>query len=171
MLYVRLNKALHGCLRVTLLSYQKLRKELTDYDFLINNHDPCVANKLAEGSQMAVTYHVDNLKISQNNPNQVTNLLTHIEKIYSEKFPVYLRKKHTYLGMNLDFSILGVVKVLMESYVMKIMEEFQKEFLDIILTLSKTCAANHLLTVNPDGKKLTNFVWSYFIDMRKNYFS
>ena len=37
---------------------------------------------------------------------------------------------------------------------MEIMEKFKKEFLDIILTPIKTCTANHILTVNPYGKKL-----------------
>ena len=49
MLYVRLNKALYGCLRATIIFHHKLQKELTDYGFVINNYNPCVKNGLCKG--------------------------------------------------------------------------------------------------------------------------
>ena len=67
LLYVKLNKALYGFLRSALLLYRKLKKELTDDGFIINAYDSCVANKLVEGTQVTVTWHVDNLKISHVN--------------------------------------------------------------------------------------------------------
>ena len=63
MLYVRLSKALYGLLQSALLFYHKLRKELEDYGFEINPYDPCAANKIINGSQMTVTWHVDDLKV------------------------------------------------------------------------------------------------------------
>ena len=62
-LYVRLLKALSGLLRSALLFYKKLRSDLENMGFVINPYDPCVANKMANGSQMTVTWHVDDLKI------------------------------------------------------------------------------------------------------------
>ena len=44
-LYVKLKKALYGCLRSALLFYRKLAKDLTKMGFKINVYDPCVANK------------------------------------------------------------------------------------------------------------------------------
>ena len=44
-LYVKLQKALYGLMRASLLFYQKLRKELEEYGFVVNPYDPCVANK------------------------------------------------------------------------------------------------------------------------------
>ena len=78
MLYVRLNKAINVCLRVVLLFYRKLRKELTYYGLIINNYNSCVTNKLAEGIPMTATWHVDDLHTSHKNPDRVTNLLTHL---------------------------------------------------------------------------------------------
>ena len=72
MLYVRLSKALYGLLQSPLLFYHKLRKELEDYGFEVNPYDPCVANKVVNGSQMTVTWHVDNLKVSHNDYHEVT---------------------------------------------------------------------------------------------------
>ena len=62
MLYVRLSKALYGLLQSALLFYHKLRKELEDYGFEVNPYDPCVANKIINGSQMTVMWNIDDLK-------------------------------------------------------------------------------------------------------------
>jgi hypothetical protein len=50
-LYVKLQKALYGLLRASLLFYRKLRKELESYGFKINPYDPCVANKMIESGK------------------------------------------------------------------------------------------------------------------------
>ena len=41
-LYVKLQKALYGLMRASLLFYRKLRKELEDFGFTVNPYDPCV---------------------------------------------------------------------------------------------------------------------------------
>ncbi len=45
-LYVKLQKALYGLMRASLLFYRKLRKELEGYGLIVNPHDPCVANMM-----------------------------------------------------------------------------------------------------------------------------
>ena len=54
-LYVRLLKALYGVLRSALLFYKKLRSDLENVGCVINSHDPCIANKMINRSQMTVT--------------------------------------------------------------------------------------------------------------------
>ena len=49
-LYVRLLKAFYGLLRLALLFYKKLRGDLEKMGFEINPYDPCVANKMINGS-------------------------------------------------------------------------------------------------------------------------
>ncbi len=54
-LYVKLQKALYGQMRASLLFYRKLRKEMEEYGFVMNPYDPCVANKTMEsGEQLTV---------------------------------------------------------------------------------------------------------------------
>jgi hypothetical protein len=63
-LYVKLQKALYGLMRASLLFYRKLRKELEDFGFAINPYDPCVANKdVGDGKQVTVIWHVDDLML------------------------------------------------------------------------------------------------------------
>ena len=45
---------------------------LDAYGFRINPYDPCVANKSIGGNQLTVCWHVDNLKISCVDANEVT---------------------------------------------------------------------------------------------------
>ena len=54
MLYVRLNKALYGMLRAALLFYKRLRRWLEDTGFKVNPYDPCVANKIINGTQITI---------------------------------------------------------------------------------------------------------------------
>jgi hypothetical protein len=54
-LYAKLQKALYGLMRVSLLLYRKLQKEMEQYVFVINPYDPCMANKkTASGKQLTV---------------------------------------------------------------------------------------------------------------------
>ena len=58
--------------------------------------------------------------------------------------------KHTYLGMEFDYSFDGEVKINMEKYITKIIEEFPEE----ITSTSATPAADYLFAVREDGRKL-----------------
>ena len=48
----------------TLLFYRKLWGNLIDKGFEVNPYDPCVANKIINGKQMTVCFHVDDLLMS-----------------------------------------------------------------------------------------------------------
>ena len=72
-LYVRLQKALYGCLKRAMLFYEKLVGDLEAYGFRINPYDPCVANKIIGGKQLTLCWNVDDLKISCVDANGVKN--------------------------------------------------------------------------------------------------
>jgi len=75
-LYVKIQKAIYGMLRSALLFYRKLVGDLEAYGFEVNPYDPCVANKMVAGSQMTVTWHVDDLKVSHKSAFEVTRLMS-----------------------------------------------------------------------------------------------
>ena len=54
-LYVKLCKALYGCLKSALLFYRTLWKDLHGRGFVINPYDTCVCNKIIRGKQMTIT--------------------------------------------------------------------------------------------------------------------
>ena len=51
-------------MKAALLYYQRFVKDLKSVGFEINPYNPCVANKIVQGKQLAVVWHVDDLKAS-----------------------------------------------------------------------------------------------------------
>ena len=56
--YVRIQKALYGCLKSALLFYENLVEDLEAYGFRVNPYNPCVANNMIGGKQLTVCWHV-----------------------------------------------------------------------------------------------------------------
>jgi hypothetical protein len=64
-LYVKLQKALYGLMRSSLLFYRKLRKEFEKYGMIVNPYNPCIGNKTTEDwNQLMLVWHVDDLMAS-----------------------------------------------------------------------------------------------------------
>ena len=64
MLYVKLRKALYGTLQAALLFWRLLSDTLIGWGFKLNKYDKCVMNKIINGKQCTIIWHVDDLKIS-----------------------------------------------------------------------------------------------------------
>ena len=125
-IYVVVLKAIYGMLVASLLWYQKFRKDLESIDFEFNPYDPCVANRMKNGSQHTIRFHVDDV------------LSSHVDKRVNDKFLEWLNRNygkikdvvatrgqvHDYLGMTLDFNTRGKVKFKMDDYVEKMIESF-----------------------------------------------
>ena len=142
-----MNRGLYGCINSALLFWEKLSKDLKSQGFELNPYDPCVANKMINGKQFTIVWHVDDLKMSHKDPKEVTKMIKWIESKYGE-IRAKRGKLHNYLGMVLDYQEKGTVKIIMETYINKMMEEHD------ITGTANTPAANHLFKVNPAATKL-----------------
>jgi len=107
MLYVKMSKAMYGMLQSALAFYLKLRNELEEYGFVVNNYDPCVANKTIDGTQMTVCWHVDDLKVSHAKKEAIDDFAQYLRDIYGDELKVNHGDIHDYLGMDLDYSKKG----------------------------------------------------------------
>ena len=105
-------KARYGCLKSTLLFYEKLVGDLEAQIFEINPYALCVANKTSEGKHLTITWHVDDLKILHFNRKVISETIAWLESIYGEMH-VTCGKRHEYLGMWMDYSKRGEVKIYM----------------------------------------------------------
>ena len=127
-LYLHVHKAIYGMLQSSLLFYQKLRKDLEAEGFVVNPYDPCVANKTINGSQMTITWHVDDLKVSHKSEKVIDDFIKWVEDKYGDpqigQVKAVKGKKHDYLAMNLDYSEDGKVKIDMTDYVKGILEAY-----------------------------------------------
>jgi hypothetical protein len=112
-LYVRMLKALYGMLVSSLLYYKKFKKDIESIGFQINPYDPCVANRVVNGKQQTVTWHVDDLKSSHEDPKVNDKFLEWLQQMYGNdgiaKVKAVRGPRHDYLAMILDFSVPGSV--------------------------------------------------------------
>ena len=83
-LYVHITRALYGLMISAMLFYKKLAADLTKYEFEINIYDPCVANKIVNGHQMTLSWHVDDLKVSHIQPQVIDEFLAWVKDTYGK---------------------------------------------------------------------------------------
>jgi hypothetical protein len=81
-LYLRLQKALYGLMKSALLFYRKLISEVRGMGFEVNPCDPCIVNKMVNGSQMTIRWHVDDSMISHSSGKAILLFLRALKDIY-----------------------------------------------------------------------------------------
>ena len=154
-LYVQLMRALYGTLQAALLFWINLSTFLTEeLGFELNPYDHCVANKMINGKQCTIVWHVDDLKMShvqQEVLNEIIGKLTH--KYGNEKgLTVQQGRKHEYLGMTIEYTDDQKVKFTMTDYV----DGLLSEMTDDMKGVAMTPAASHLNEVNDNAEKLSD---------------
>ncbi len=131
MLYLQLQKALHGMTKRALLFYRKVVLELQEMGFEIKSYNPCVANKMVNGTQMTIRWHVDDLMISHLSQDEIMKVVRGIKDIYGENLTETVRTVHDYLGMTFDFSFTKEVRINMWVYLRKVIKEFPEEIMRV----------------------------------------
>ena len=125
-LYLQVLRALYGMLQSALLWYRRFRGDLEGQGFVFNPYDPCVCNRMIDGKQHTVMFHVDDLMSSHVDANVNTKFLAWLNALYGKHGEVKATrgKVHDYLGMTIDFSVKGKVIVSMKDYMCKLVDEF-----------------------------------------------
>jgi hypothetical protein len=151
-LYVKLMKALYGTLQAAMLFWKDLTGNLIKWGFEINPYDWCVANKMIDGKQCTIVWHVDDLKISHVDPEAVEGVLDLLNERYGKRSPLVTTrgKVHDYLGMTLDFSEDLKVKIIMKEYIEEMFDELDGDMDGV----AATPAAALLFTINENATKL-----------------
>ncbi|KAL7577140.1 hypothetical protein ACA910_019742 [Epithemia clementina (nom. ined.)] len=130
-LYFVITKAIYGMLVSALLFYKKLKKDLEEIGFEVNPYDPCIANRMINGKQHIVTWHVNDLKLSHVDPKVNDELANWLEHKYGDpkvgKVKAERGKRHDYLAMTLDYSTPGEAKIDMTEYVKNMVDDFPEK--------------------------------------------
>jgi hypothetical protein len=79
-LLVQCQNLLYGTMVTSLLYYRKFVKILTDVGFITNPYDPCVANKIIEGKQMTICFHVDEFKLSHRKKKVMDTMIEYLRQ-------------------------------------------------------------------------------------------
>lgn len=141
-LYVRLQKALYGLLKSALLFYKQLIADLTSIGLTLNPCNPCMANKLVNGKQFTIVWHVVDLTYSHVQQSVINNFVADLCCFYGDNIKVHTGKVHDYLGHTFDYSQA-------DKAIISIISEFP----ETITGTAATPAADHLFQVRTDGHK------------------
>jgi hypothetical protein len=135
-LCVELLKALCGTLKAALLFW----------GFEINPYDWCVANKMINGKQCTILWHVDDLKTSHVDPEVNAEIVKLINDEFGKEAPITVTrgKTHDYLGMTLDCTEKGKVKIKMIDCVEKMLADLPED-LQLITYLQWTMTVPKLM--------------------------
>ena len=63
-LIIQCLNAIYGTMVASMLYYNKFSKTLKRNNFVINPYDRCTANRMVDGKQQTILWHVDDYKIS-----------------------------------------------------------------------------------------------------------
>ena len=147
------NKVLYGILNASLLFWKALTGTIGEWKFgnnndglILNPYDTCVANCMINGKQCTILWHVDDLKISHEDPAVVTDIIWQLNNKYGPMVSTR-GKVHEYLGMTINFSDIGKVKITMYDYVDKMISKLPTK----MIGKSATPASNHLFEIRNDG--------------------
>jgi Reverse transcriptase (RNA-dependent DNA polymerase) len=151
-LYVQLKKALYGTLCASLLFWKRLTEVLKGWGFVVNPNNQCVANKIVNGKQCTILWHVDDLKISHHDPEVVSSIIAQLETEFGKEAPLSITrgKVHDYVGIGIDYTSTGKVNITMIPYIETMLEELPEDMDGVF----STHAGNHLFTLKKEGMKL-----------------
>ena len=121
--YVRLKKALYGCIESAKLWYLELKKALESFGYVANAEDTCVFNKMSKGLQTTLCIHVDDILCASADLAEHTDLKRRLEDKFKE-INYELSTKSSFLGMTIDSSDPGAFAITMRGFITELLEEF-----------------------------------------------
>ncbi len=146
-LYIKLQKALYGLMKASLLFYQKLRKEFMEYGPMVNPYNLCMANMTTkEGKQLTVVWHVDDLMALCKDDFELTKFSCHLGKLYRLKLSMHTGRKHNYLGVDMEFCEDGALEVSIFKYLQNVINKFP----EIITGRAATPAHDRLFDIRDE---------------------
>ena len=149
LLYLRVLRAIYGCIESALLWYNLFSSTLVQMGFTLNPYDKCVANKTVNGKQMTIVWYVDDCKISHVDPVEVTNLVNELKEHFGD-LKTSRGNTHTFLGIN--FKITKEKNVELE--MMDQLNEAVLAFGEVINKTAATPSKPYLFNVRDDAERL-----------------
>ena len=127
----KVTKAIYGTLLGAIQFYKKLRGVLMDLGFKTNGYDECTFNKMINGSQCTTQIHVNDLKLSFVDQEELDKIIESLNEVFGSdgnKLTASYGKVHEYLGMTINWSTKGVVVFTMYDYLKSALDKTPNEF-------------------------------------------
>ena len=148
-LYLKLLRALYGCIESALLWYELFTSTLKNMGFSLNPYDKCIANKIINGSQCTIVWYVDDAKISHIDESVIKNIVKCLENKFGKLNPTYGNKQE-YLGMKITIDDSRRLHIDMRDQICEVLDDFSESIAGNV----STPAAKHLMDVDPNSVPL-----------------
>ena len=126
-LYVQIMKEIH-LHKVSILYFTKFRTDIESIWYLVNSYAACEANKIINGKQYTLNWHVDDVKASHADATVNDKFRKWCENKYGNEnlghVTVVRGDKHDDLAIHLDYSDKDKLKIDMKYYIDNMDEEF-----------------------------------------------
>ena len=149
-IYLRLSRALYGCVQSALLWYHTFVDKLLKDGFQLNKYDPCVANKTINGEQCTICWYVDDTKVSHKDPKVVDKVLASMEGCFN-KMTIKRGKSHTFVGIDFTLNKNGTVSTFIKDYINECIGVFGR---NDIKKKTSTPARHDLFNTNEKSNKI-----------------
>jgi hypothetical protein len=109
----------YGTLLGAILFYEKLCKQLVNWDYVPNYYGRCTFNKMINGNQITIQFHVDDLKISHMDQAMIDSVLNDLNNKFStsnKPLAATTGVIHDYLGIAIVYGEKNKVKFIMYDY-------------------------------------------------------
>ena len=152
-LYVRVLRALYGCIESALQWYKLFKDTLEKEGYVLNPYDLCIANKIENGKQITIAWYVDDCIITHVDDEVLENVADMLQKHFG-KMDVKRGNKHDFLGINFTIRDDKKIEVEMKRAINESIEMFEKSGDKLSDENVVSPARAHLFTVNPEGDQL-----------------
>ena len=149
-LYVKVLRAIYGCIFSALLWYNLFSSTLQEMGFELNPYDRCVANKVINGHQCTIIWYIDDLKISHKNQSVVMDIVKQLESKFGD-LQIPTGPKYDFLGVNFEIMKNGTVEMEAISHIEEAIETFPEEINRIV----RLPAGHGLFDVNDNDELLS----------------
>jgi hypothetical protein len=146
---MKLDKALYGCIQSARLWYERLMKSLNEWGYVTSEYDPCVFIKRTRTELVTLLVHVDDILCLAKNRCEHEKLANLLKREFKDT-KSDMSDTQSYLGMTLDFSAPGRVKVSMEGYVETLLNDYG------VTGIAESPATNKLFSVDDKSPKLAD---------------
>ena len=124
LLHRQLIKEVYGTLLGAIILYNKLSKHLTNHGFILNKYNMCKFNKMVNGRQVTVQFHVDDLKVLHKDQAVLDDFLDELRSEFGQEDELTeIGLVNKYLGITIDYLITGKVVFTMYDYLVDIILE------------------------------------------------
>ena len=151
----------YGTLLGAILFYEKLSKQLVDWGYEPKCYDRCTFNKMDDGNQITIQFHVGDLKILHTKQAVVDSVLSDLNKQFGttrKPLAATIGLIHDYLDITIDYSGKGMVIFTMYDYLEDILDEMPGD----MKGTSPTPASGNLSDVDEDPTLLNEKEADFF---------